>query len=319
VSALRVDAAVPESRRLVLSEDAERILRVAETPERAGELALVAAAVGVACRVRPGPAGWELVVEDGDASRAAAALAAFEAETTIRPDADAGGDDDTGLPRHDLGGRLAAPILMGLLVVAYWLTGPRAAAGRSFAAGTADAARILDGEWWRTVTALTLHSDASHLVSNVVAGGLLATAVFRSLGAGVGGWLLLVAGAGGNALNAVLHGAGHRSVGASTAVLGAVGVLCGVAVARAWRRRRAGARLWLPIATGLALLAMLGADERTDLGAHFLGFGVGLVAAALVGLVGPRPPGRRVQVPLALAALATVGVAWWVALARVSD
>lgn len=316
--ALRLDAALREPRKLVLSEDGERILRVAETSERAGELALVASAVGIACRVRRAETGWELVVADADAARAAAALAAFEAETA-HEDAVPAGPEEPDAPGRDLGGRLAAPIVVVLLIASYWLTGPRAAGSPAFQAGTADAARILDGEWWRTVTALTLHSDASHLVSNVVAGGLLAIAVCRSLGPGVGGWLLLVAGAGGNALNALLHGSAHRSVGASTAVLGAVGVLCGVAVARAWRRRRAGSRLWLPVATGLALLAMLGADERTDLGAHFLGFGVGLVAAALTASAMPRPPGRAVQVPLALAALATLGGAWWLALARVSQ
>jgi membrane associated rhomboid family serine protease len=318
VPALRIDVAFREPRKLVLSEDDERVLRVVETSERAGELALVASAVGIGCRVRRGETGWELVVADADTAPAAAALAAFEAETASLESAPAAPDETQG-PARDVGGRLAAPILVAVLIGSYWLTGPRAAAGPAFRAGTADAARILDGEWWRTVTALTLHSDASHLVSNVVAGGLLAIAVCRSLGAGVGGWLLLIAGAGGNALNALLHGAPHRSVGASTAVLGAVGVLCGVAAARAWRRRSAGARLWLPVATGLALLAMLGADERTDLGAHLLGFGVGLMAAALTALVVPRPPGRAVQVPLALAALATLGGAWWLALARVSQ
>jgi membrane associated rhomboid family serine protease len=315
---LRVDAALPELRKLVLSEYDERILRVVETPERADELGLVASAVGIACRVRRGETGWEVVVAGADAASAAAALAAFEAETAEQ-DAAPPTPEEPEAPARDLGGRLAAPLLVIVLIVSYWLTGPRAAAGPAFLAGTADAARILDGEWWRTLTALTLHSDASHVVSNVVAGGLLATAVCRSLGPGVGGWLLLVAGAGGNALNALLHGSAHRSVGASTAVLGAVGVLCGVAVGRAWRRRSAGARLWLPVATGLALLAMLGADERTDLGAHFLGFGVGLVAAALVALAMPRPPGRAVQVPLALAALAALGGAWWLALTRVSQ
>lgn len=315
--ALQLDAALPESRRLVLSEDAERTLRVVDTAERAHELALVAAAVGVVCGVRRGDIGWELVVTDGgDVARAAAALDAFEAETVVRADA-AGAADE--LPARDVGGRWAATIIVVMLVLAYRLTGPRSAGGPRFVAGTADAARILDGEWWRTVTALTLHSDASHLVSNLVIGFLLVTAVCRSLGAGVGGWLLLVAGAGGNALNALLHGSQHRSVGASTAVLGAVGVLCGVAMARAWRERHIGARMWLPLATGLALLAMLGADERTDLAAHFLGFGVGLVAAAVTALVMPRPPDRRVQVPLALAALAVVVVSWWLALARVSQ
>ena len=39
-------------------------------------------------------------------------------------------------------------------------------------AGIADAAKILRGEWWRTITAMTLHADSRHLASNLVSGFL---------------------------------------------------------------------------------------------------------------------------------------------------
>ena len=38
--------------------------------------------------------------------------------------------------------------------------------------GIADAAKILRGEWWRTITAMTLHGDSRHLASNLVSGFL---------------------------------------------------------------------------------------------------------------------------------------------------
>src|SRR5207245_1142953 len=81
----------------------------------------------------------------------------------------------------------------------------------------------------------------------------------------------LRAGAGGNVLNAVLRGAHHSAVGASTAVFGAIGLLGGLQFGR--KRRRRGA--WLPIAGSLALLAMLGSDREADIVAHLFGLLVG--------------------------------------------
>ena len=36
--------------------------------------------------------------------------------------------------------------------------------------GLSDAYKVLHGEWWRTITALTLHGDSHHLASNLVSG-----------------------------------------------------------------------------------------------------------------------------------------------------
>lgn len=204
--------------------------------------------------------------------------------------------------------------MAAVLVVAYALTGPRSQQGAAFRAGAADAARILDGESWRTMTALTLHADAAHLVGNAAAGALLGTAVCRALGAGVGAALIVASGVAGNALNAWVRGGPHVSVGASTAVMGAIGVLSGLAFVRARRARRRRMRAWLPLAAGLGLLAMLGADPRSDLGAHAFGFVCGIAFGAMVGRWMPAVPGRPVQWPLALALLALTLAAWWRAL-----
>jgi rhomboid protease GluP len=201
------------------------------------------------------------------------------------------------------------------LVLAYLVTGPRADQSRSFLAGSADSERILSGEPWRAVTALTLHADPAHLVANVTAGALLATAVCRTVGGGLGAVLIVASGVGGNALNALLQGPQHVSIGASTAVLGAVGLLSGLAFVRTRRavRRRRG-RAWLPLAAGLALLGMLGSDPRTDLGAHLCGFLVGVVLGAITGSAMASVPGRGVQRALALATAVVVAASWWLAL-----
>ena len=44
-------------------------------------------------------------------------------------------------------------------------------------AGSAASAAILHGEWWRTITAMTLHADLLHLFGNAVASLIFVGAV----------------------------------------------------------------------------------------------------------------------------------------------
>jgi membrane associated rhomboid family serine protease len=217
-------------------------------------------------------------------------------------------------PDHP-GGALAGLAMAGVLAAAYLTTGSREADGTAFRAGAADAARILSGEVWRTATALTLHADASHLVANATAIALLGAAVCRTLGPGVGVALVVASGILGNAVNALLRGPPHVSVGASTAVLGAIGVLSGLAFTRQRRLPRRRARAWLPLAAGLALLGMLGSDPRSDLGAHFFGFIAGIGLGATTGLVTRGPARPRTQGALLAASLAVLLASWACALA----
>ncbi|MGE9294557.1 MAG: rhomboid family intramembrane serine protease, partial [Puniceicoccales bacterium] len=96
------------------------------------------------------------------------------------------------------------------------------------------------------------------------------------------GWLLTVlSGVLGNAFCAWLYRAeAYRSLGASTAIFGALGLLVGHAMAvgfspAGWKRLRS--RL-VPLAAGLTVLVMTGtAGENTDILAHVAGFGAGTV------------------------------------------
>src|SRR5207247_4253997 len=93
---------------------------------------------------------------------------------------------------------------------------------------------------------------------------VLVGAVSHQLGPGVGLCVLLFAGAGGNALTAVAHGAHHDSVGASTAMFGAIGILGATRVVSRGRRRAARTS-WMVVAASLALLALLGTSPGSDL------------------------------------------------------
>lgn len=181
--------------------------------------------------------------------------------------------------------------------------------------GSAQAGRILDGEWWRLVTALTLHGDVLHLVSNLAIGGVFVLLLCRELGSGLAWILLLAAGTLGNLCNAILQSRQHDSVGASTAVFGVVGILSALSLVR--YRHHLQRRWPLPVASALALLSILGTEgKHTDLGAHLFGFlaGVliGLVTEILVARYGR--PGRSLNVLLAILGSVVVVTAWMMAL-----
>lgn len=291
-----------------MSDAFEVVLRTASGRAQADEWALVLTAEGMASRVRVERGAILLWVSAGDAERAEAVLSAYERENPPRPAA-----------RHvePTPFALATGLLFaGALLAFFVVTGPRDPAVAWFEHGSAQAGRILDGELWRTVTALTLHADSGHVLANALAGVLFVGAVCGALGPGLGLALVLAAGAGGNLANAIFQGARHTSVGASTAVFGAVGVLSALAMVRRLRGRGGRGGLMVPFAAGLAILAMLGTSgERVDLWAHLFG----LVSGVAVGLTGvlaaPRRPGAGAQVALLIAALAAVVTCWSLALA----
>ncbi|GFO61490.1 rhomboid family intramembrane serine protease [Geomonas silvestris] len=181
--------------------------------------------------------------------------------------------------------------------------------------GSAQAHRILDGEWWRLATSLTLHADWLHLLSNLSIGGLFIVYLCRDLGSGLAWSLLLTAGMLGNLVNAEVQLPSHASIGGSTAVFAAVGSLGSIAMMRYRHHLR---RRWpVPVAAALALLVLLGSEgKQTDLGAHFFGFLSGLVLGwlteLLIGVLGR--PGRLTNAVLCLASSALILFAWWSAL-----
>ena len=201
-------------------------------------------------------------------------------------------------------------LLFAVLCVAGQLaTGPRDEGLVWFARGTEDAARILHGEPWRALTALTLHADLGHAVGNAVAGWFLLDAIARRVGPAWAAWLGLAAGLLGNLATAGVARTAYFSIGASTAVFGARGALTALQLVS---RRRKG---WITIGAGVALLAMMGTGEKSDLLAHLFGFlsGAGLGFAA--GLWQREAPARSWrQAALALAALLPLAAGWAMAL-----
>ncbi len=181
--------------------------------------------------------------------------------------------------------------------------------------GTANAAAIKSGQWWRLITPLTLHAGIVHLLSNLTIGGTFIALLCRELGGGLAWLLLLFSAALGNLINAWVQAPNHNSVGASTAVFGAVGILATVSIVRYHQHLQ---RHWLvPVAAGVALLAILGTEgKETDLGAHLFGFFAGLcfgtAAEFLINRYGM--PGKALNRILGTLSGAVVLAAWWYAI-----
>ena len=185
-----------------------------------------------------------------------------------------------------------------------------------FSAGKLNAGLVRSGEWWRAVTALTLHLDIAHLASNLVFGGAFGYFVGRYFGSGIAWLAILVAGAAGNVLNSFLQPATHTAVGASTAIFAALGILA----AFAWKRKLYPQDRWAyrlgPIIAGVALLAYTGTGgERTDVSAHVTGFASGFAVGVALALAAVRlPRSGRAQWLAGGVALALLGVCWTLAL-----
>jgi rhomboid protease GluP len=278
-------------------------VRVTLNRQRIDEWAVVLAAAGTPHWLRRRLDGWALIVPQEDAASALASLAAYDQE--ISREGASRHDESTVSRPMTIVGAVVALLLIGFFAI----TGPRATRSPWFEHGSADATRMMAGEWWRAITALTLHADAPHLAGNAVATVVLMTAVCWHLGPGVGLWLLLLAGAFGNAITAVVHGGDHVSVGASTATFGAIGILAALRII-AGRTGVGGRKSWVVIAASLALLALLGTGPHADLLAHLFGFlvggGLGLIVAVTIRWV----PSAPVQWLLVAAAGAAVVGAW---------
>jgi membrane associated rhomboid family serine protease len=142
-------------------------------------------------------------------------------------------------------------------------------------------------QWWRPVSALFLHADAGHVLSNGLNGILIFAAVTTTFRRWRGWLLVFLAGVLGNIASAAVHiTEPYQSVGASTAVFGGVGLLVGRAIRIMMRVR--GADRWramfVPFATGVTVLALYGVGGvHVDVVAHLMGFIAGLLIGVTVG------------------------------------
>jgi len=282
--------------------------------QQAEQWALVLRAANIPSAIEFEKRSWVIKVSPLHEKRALQEIAAFM-------------EENSDWPPHRPKKKIPLPVLtkyqpptllmMGALVIFFVITGPWSGNSPWFSTGAVSGRQIFEhGQWYRLVTALTLHADVVHLVGNILIGGVLVHFLCRLLGNGLGWFLILASGTLGNFMNIMMHGNSHNSVGFSTAIFGTIGILSGYQAVS--KRSAALKEILLPLAAGAGLLAFLGAGgPRTDLGAHFFGLLAGAVLGALLVFL----PSQRIlihktslQRNLFIASLAIVGLCWWLAM-----
>jgi rhomboid protease GluP len=245
------------------------------TERAAFDHGLVVLALGRPFWTVEGDGGQRLMVEAEVAARVREQLARYDHESVDWPPRPIVDES-----RH--GTDLVTPLLWSLAMLVlfhFQTTRPEWAK-----AGAVDAVAIFErGEWWRIATALVLHGDGAHVISNALSGIFLFTAVLKTFGRGAGWLLVAVAAMVGNlAVAALAYPEPYRSLGASTAIFAGLGLLTGrmVGVLRRADRRERGRAMFAALGSGLVVFALYGAGggaARVDVGAHLSGFGAGLL------------------------------------------
>ncbi len=284
-----------------------RPVRRGRTRRSLEEASLVLTAMEIDNAIEADRFDWRLVVRDAQAAEAVRQLEQYSLENraadvapmTVRA-------VDSGWPG-----------VIGFLLV-IWLV-PTLQAEFAFgwdwrSVGRLQAGAVADGEWWRAITALTLHADIAHIVGNSLFGALFGLFVGRYMGSGVGWLLIVLAGMIGNLLNAWLRPDEFRSIGASTATFAALAIGGAFIYRRGYFKNRGWRRSFAPIFAGIAMLSFTGVGgENTDVLAHFTGFAAGLAlgfAAARLRMEELPVAGQRL---CGAVALGLVAFAWMLA------
>ena len=287
----------------------QSLVVVYESPQRVDcmEMRLVLNSIGLPAQVAHQRNRWQLRVAEGQRDQAVAELTGYEQDerdVTVAKTA-----ERVALDKGTIEGVMVFILVIATCSVLNWY----APAGAMMSeAGQVDAGLVQNGEWWRTVTALTLHSDWTHLLSNMVFGALFGILAGRWLGGGIA-WLLIVAGGAlGNLINSYCHDATHLSIGASTAVFAALGIAVANALRPSLKKHTRAMRQWSPLIAGGVLLSMMGTGgEQTDVGAHVAGFVAGLIGGWLSSYLPHRWLTNPSNQSLAgLAAVCVVAFSW---------
>jgi membrane associated rhomboid family serine protease len=257
-------------------QSADTLIKKCSDPGKLNVYSLVLSAAGITHRIQYiSPEHIEIYVTSRSVEKALYELASYDQENRNWPPPHS---VDTFSPTF----LAMSPLVVGCLAYIFGLSGEWRPDSDLFAKGAGDSTAILHNlELYRLVTPLTLHADLVHLMSNCILGGFLLHFFFLVTGNGIGLCAMLFTAALANMINVAVHGPGHLFVGFSTAVFAVIGMLCTMNFTQ--KSRRFNLQFFMPVMSGLALLAFLGSSgERTDLGAHLFGLLCGLVSGNIV-------------------------------------
>ncbi|MFT4547931.1 MAG: rhomboid protease GluP [Verrucomicrobiales bacterium] len=251
----------------------------------AEEHGLVVVAMQMACWIlSPSKAdsGYRIAVRPTDQARALAEIAAYEEDAR-----DAEQSPGRPLPSFENGHWFAFAYAL-VLILCFIHQGRDTNFEERYLANNHSI--IDDGKTYLAGSALLLHGSVFHIASNICSGILFGVFVAGSIGPKLGWSLIVLSGAAGNLINAHhYYPALHRSLGASTAVFGAIGILTGFGLIAAFLSPKSApwARAIIPIAGGVGLLGWLGLGDsgNVDVMAHVFGFAAGIPLGFVAGWI----------------------------------
>lgn len=249
----------------------------AQHPEIANIWSLVLHSRGIGHTIRFKNDHIEIVVEDGRYREALQEIETFERENYLWPNR----------PKATYELKRVEGILFVCIIVSSILSLFVSDALRPtlFDIGANQRDAVLRGQWWRPVTALTLHVDPVHLLSNMSLGTIFLILLANMVGPPLAWTLVVSSGVLGNFISIILNHNVGSSVGASTAVFGALGSISGFLFIRAKREKYSFGKPFIYFGAGVALLSFLGVgDETTDRMAHLTGFFIGILLGGLIGV-----------------------------------
>lgn len=150
--------------------------------------------------------------------------------------------------------------------------------------GLSDAARILNGEWWRIFTAQTLHNSNYHLVSNMLSGFFVFSLIAFKMPLSRIAPFIILAAALANLETAFIM-KDYRAAGFSSTVFAGLGALATLEV-RVLKKENLYRRMvpWFAVFLLAVFLGVGDEGSKVDLWGHFLG----LIMGAIAGFAPPK-------------------------------
>ena len=169
--------------------------------------------------------------------------------------------------------------------------------------GLSDAYKVLHGEWWRTITALTLHADTHHLAANLVSGYIVLNLLAYRIPLARLAPFLAIASALANFCTVLTVQTDFRALGFSTFVFAAIGALAVIEFRLMPRETHGQLRRFAPLCGAASLAVFLGTGENADILGHAYGF----IAGIFCGFI-PKKKALRWGTPTTLTDLVWVAI-----------
>jgi membrane associated rhomboid family serine protease len=276
------------------------------TKPQADLCGLVLASSGILFRLSKDRSGIAVWVSAEEYERARQCMGSYFSENRSAPP----------FPDKRWGGVSVGTILANVIAAAVLLVFYSKIAGAGIEQKMTDlygssARAIVGGDIYRGVTSLMLHADMTHLAGNMAGIILFGTAVCAVCGWGVGWLMILMSGVAGHLINAYMYESGHISIGASTAVFGAIGILSGYQLISSQRFHHRGLASWAPLACGLALLGLFGSGPHSDIAAHFFGFAAGAALGLCYAMAVRHPLKLYIQIISICLVFFMIAISWF--------